>query len=164
MKQRPFLSGMRTIYALAAAALFTGCALKSQRPNSLFEDGIYRICSSEESAKAIRITTKTARTITVHLQAYTTYLPQRIVTFSAEPAENCWYIQIEGVAGGVNWLQDPLLVIAAGKAYYEIRKTGAATSDGTNQIELPAILSFKVLNASEADSVASNLRRHFSIK
>lgn len=156
---------MKAILAITASTLIIGCGLTPQSAEPMLKDGIYRISSNPDIGEAIRIIPKNRQPITVYAEELTNYSPSRVYAFSGAALDEAWFIQIEGSAYGMNWSQEPILVIAAGKTYYETRKSGtSARSDATNEVKLPATISFTVPKAEEAKAVVNALCKRFSIK
>jgi hypothetical protein len=153
---------MKLATILPFICLLVGCAVPVQRSTSQVRDGIYRL-SGDGNGYFVWIVSPSGQPTAAHVNEFRNYLPYRIEAFAVQPQGTNWFVQIQGTTSTTNWSEEPILVVARGKPYCKVTKSGSATSEHTTRVRLPAIITFEVRSAIEANSVVDALRNRFSV-
>jgi len=154
---------MKLVAILPFICLLASCTVPVQKSEPQVRDGLYRF-SEDENGSVVWIESPRGQPVAARVEEFLNYLPSRIDAFALQPQRTNWFVQIQGIASTTKWSEEPILVVAGGKPYLRVTKSGSATSEHTNRVELPAIITFEVRSETEANSVVDALRSRFSIE
>jgi hypothetical protein len=138
-----------------------GCTSARQIAESEVADGFYVESSKSSTALLVRVSHPTdGRIFTLPVESFAGFIPARIDVFDAPEGS---YVQISGRATVEEWSKQSILLVAGGKPYVELRKSGQPLSGSGELVGPSAMISLVIPTRAEAEEVASTLRALFSI-
>ena len=147
--------------SVVAALALIGCASSKEMTQTNAPDGFYVETSEVSDSYKLQVVPPSGgRALRFHIRHYTAFVPQRVIVFDA-PDGN--HVQVDGKATAHEWSKEAIIIVANGKPYFELGKSGQAVSEGGVRFGPSATVALVLSTREEAESVASALRRRYSL-